>query len=197
MEVEAVEDGSDFGADGADFGFDVERIAVANGVGEDDAVRTCLGKPDSDANDVGDRDDAVEGTAESGGAGGVDHHVARLGAEPGDHAADLGDLVVGGAVGVGPAMAFGDRNRDGNALGTGVVGGHGAAQIGGECDDFEAVSDLRQQHRLADDGVSIGHLRDELGGDEAADLDLRQAGGGEGGDPAMLDVRRHDRLGDL
>ncbi len=35
------------------------------------------------------------------------------------------------------------------------------------------------------------------GGDEAADLDLAHAGGGDGGDPAHLGVGRHAGLGDL
>jgi hypothetical protein len=52
-------------------------------------------------------------------------------------------------------------------------------------------------HRRLDDRQRVGHLRDDAGRHEAANLDLAQAGPGEGGDPADFGVGRHARLGHL
>ena len=124
--------------------------------------------------------------------------MAWLGAEPGGDAANFGNLLINRAVEVGAAMPLGHRNRHADALGAGFVGRLGAAQIRREGDHGEIrIAGFGALDRFANDLRGIGHLRQQLGGHEAANFDLRQAGIGQGGNPAMLHRRWHDGLDDL
>ena len=94
---------------------------------------------------------------------------------------------------VGAAVALADRNRHDDAVRAGRVGVLRALQVGRQRHHGQAG----QQPGAADDFGGVRHLRDQRRRHEAADLDLAQAGGGDGGDPARLGGGRHDGLGHL
>jgi hypothetical protein len=123
-----------------------------------------------------------------------DHrHTAGLRAQPVHDLAHHDDRLCRHAVQVGHAVALGDRDRNADLVHAGVVGVLRAAQVGDECLHDEP----RDLQALFDHLGRVGELRDHAGRDEAADLDLMHASGGNRPDPAHLCIRGHACLGDL
>ena len=191
--MQTVQLAADLGLHGADNLLDLCRMAISHRVGECDHIGTGCGEACRHAHHIGGRHHAIDGATEGGGAGGFHFHGPVLRAHPVHDVRHFGDLLGGGAVEVGAAMAFADRDRDGDAMRAGGIGVLGAAQIGGKRHDQH----IGQQHRGTGDLIGVGHGGDQLGRHEGADLDFRHPGSGHGGDPGDFGGGFHAGFGHL
>ena len=107
-----------------------------------------------------------------------------------DDGAHLLDHVLAGLAHVGQRVRGAGRHRDGQLVHAGAQRGLGAAQVGHQGHHRHAGVRECMAHHLG----GVGHLRQQLGRHEGADLDLAQAGGHQRVDPAHLSRGGHGGL---
>ena len=142
------------------------------------AATACAGHPDH----VLVADLALDRAAEGSRDAGLDLHAGRdLVTQAGDGAYLL-DHLLARLAHVGHHVRCAGRDRDGQLVHAGAQRGLGAAQVGHQ--GHHGHAGVRQ--RVAHDLGGIGHLRQQLGRHERADLDLAQARGHQRVDPDEL-----------
>ena len=114
--------------------------------------------------------------------------VAQLAKPP-----DICDGLVARAVGIGPAVLLGRRDHRGNLGDARRQRFIDAAFVEYQCDSVRA----RKRSDGPDDLAHVGELRERLGGQERANLEMPHAGGIFVADPALLRRRRREGLHQL
>ena len=183
----------DIGHDPAEDPLDRSRLTVADGVGEDDRIGAGLGDLDGDAAHPILVDRALDRAAEGGGepAGDARAPVFRRGVAQRDDAAEILDQFRGAAADIRAVVPVADRQHKIHLVDAERQAALGALEVGDQRRDGEPG----QRQRMAHHRLGIGELRQELGRDKRADLDLAHPGGVFGIEPGDLLLGRHD-LGD-
>ncbi|CAI8725475.1 hypothetical protein EMIT0P201_10536 [Pseudomonas chlororaphis] len=95
-----------------------------------------------------------------------------------------------GLADIGDRMLLAHGNRQGDLVHACIERCLGTSQVGHQRSDVE----VRQGQRMSHDKRTVGHLRQQLGGDERAHLDLAQACLRQGRYPLQLELGGHDGL---
>src|SRR4051812_4870066 len=167
----------------------LRRIGVADGIGERDAVAE-LGERGGDAHHVVLGHRPLYGAAERGRyrALDLDAGVCELGAP-----AHFLDHLLGGHAHVGEAVLAARGTRERPLVRARLDRALEAFKVRRQRHHLQAL----YLHRLLNDYAGVRHGRNQLWRNEGADLDLAQAGAGEGADPGLLGLGRHEVLGIL
>jgi hypothetical protein len=187
MKVRAFELAADLLLDAPEKAFDLRRIRVAHGIGEGNRVAE-FGERNRDSHHVIVRHFTLHRAAEGSRDGAFD-----LGTTEGGALAHFCDHLLRRHAHVRFAVraARGDRERD--LVRACVHGALKAFDIRRERDHLQTADG----ERMLDDVAGVSHCWDELRRDEGADFDFAQSCGGEGADPRLLRLGRHEVLGVL